>query len=286
MIGGHIRANRWATLLPGIYNTVTGDPDMTAWWWAAHLYAGDSSRLAAGSALQAWGVRPPRLPVEIAIPGTRRLHAPPPELLVQRTWSSRPTRSPRGGPPTIELEYALLDVVLRTASEREVVDSVTSVGQDRRFRLRKFERAIAQRGHCRHRALLNGLIAEIKGGATSPLELDGVQMVLRAHGLPEGRGQVRESQDGATVLRDRVLEPFGIVVEFDGRRGHADPSGKLRDHRRDNFVAVGGRVPLRFGWDDVHEESCECAAQIASVLAARGWRDSPQACGELCRAWR
>jgi hypothetical protein len=59
------------------------------------------------------------------------------------------------------------------------------------------------------------------------------------------------------VLRDRVLEPFGIVIEFDGRLGHSDPTGRLRDNRRDNFVALTGRVPLRYGWQDVHERACE-----------------------------
>ncbi len=282
-IRGQIAASRWARLLPGVYNTVTGEPDMAAWWWAAHLYAGDASRLTRASALQAWGLRAPQLPVEIAIPGARRLRKPPDELRVQRYWAPRPVRSPRGCPPTVELEHALLDMVIDTDGERDVIDAVTSVGQHRRFRLRSFERAIAARGSCRHRALLTSLIAEIRGGATSTLEVDGVRLVLRAHGLPTGRGQVRESQDGATVLRDRVLEPFGIVIEFDGRLGHSDPTGRLRDNRRDNFVALTGRVPLRYGWQDVHERACECAAEIAAVLVARGWHGTPEACGAGCR---
>ncbi|MDQ1304742.1 MAG: hypothetical protein QG671_569 [Actinomycetota bacterium] len=85
------------------------------------------------------------------------------------------------------------------------------------------------------------------------------------------------------MLRDRVLEPFGIVIEFDGRLGHSDPTGRLRDNRRDNFVALTGRVPLRYGWQDVHERACECADEIATVLALRGWRGTPEVCGAGCR---
>lgn len=85
------------------------------------------------------------------------------------------------------------------------------------------------------------------------------------------------------MLRDRVLEPFGIVIEFDGRLGHSDPTGRLRDNRRDNFVALTGRVPLRYGWQDVHERACECAAEISTILALRGWRGTPAVCGAGCR---
>lgn len=281
-----LRAHRWVRLLPGVYNTVTGEPDVVAWWWAAHFYAGDSSRLARHSALQAWGVRSQELPVEVAIPGTRRIRNPPEQLVVQRCWATRPARAPRGCPPAIEVEHALLDVVAEVSEEQAVVDLVTNVGQHRRFRLRSFERALARRGHYRHRALLTSLIAEIGGGATTTLEVVGVRRILRAHGLPEGRGQVREFQDGATLLRDRVLEPFGVVLEFDGRRGHADPRGRFRDFRRDNAVAIGGRIPLRFGWDDVHQNACECASQVAAALTAVGWRASVQTCGPRCRALR
>lgn len=285
-IDAQLSAQRWVRLLPGVYNTVTGEPDILAWWWTAHLYAGDSSSLARSSALQAWGVRARQLPVEVAIPGTRRLRNPPEQVVVQRCWAARPARAPRGCPPAIELEHALLDVVAEVSDEQEVVDLVTSVGQHRRFRLRSFERALARRGQYRHRALLMSLIAEIGGGATTTLEVAGVRRILRAHGLPEGRGQVREYQDGAAVLRDRVLEPYGVVLEFDGRRGHADRRGRFRDFRRDNAVVIGGRIPLRFGWEDVHTNACECASQVAAALVAVGWCGSVQICGPRCRAPR
>ena len=49
------------------------------------------------------------------------------------------------------------------------------------------------------------------------------------------------------LYRDRVIEEFGLVLEFDGRLGHADPTGRLRDFRRDNAVAASDDVALRFG---------------------------------------
>ena len=73
-----------------------------------------------------------------------------------------------------------MDVVAEVSEEQAVVDLVTNVGQHRRFRLRSFERALARRGHYRHRALLTSLIAEIGGGATTTLEVVGGTKVTTA----------------------------------------------------------------------------------------------------------
>jgi hypothetical protein len=145
------------------------------------------------------------------------------------------------------------------------------------------ERALRRDPRVRHRKLIVSLLAEARDGATTALEIPGVNNILRMHGLPTGRGQVREVQSGAVVLRDRVIDEFGVVIEFDGRLGHADPSGRLRDHRRDNAVAVSGRVAMRFGWVDVQSHACEAAVQVATVLSRRGWAGILEPCGPKCR---
>ena len=130
------------------------------------------------------------------------------------------------------------------------------------------------------------LLSELADGSTTALEIPGVHRILRRHGLPVGHGQVRERSGDRCCIRDRVIDEYGVVIEFDGRLGHADAVGRFRDHSRDNEVIASGRAVLRFGWVDVHEEACEAAAQVASVLQMRGWVGTVEPCGPKCRARR
>lgn len=202
--------------------------------------------------------------------------------MIHRQRLSRPARTPNGCPPTATVEYALLDALSATTDAQAVMNLVTSVCQKRRSTIPALELAVQAQLRTRHKSLVLALIAEMRDGATTVLEIPAMQKIFRAHGLPTGRGQVREPQGGSTVVRDRVIEEYGLVIEFDGRLGHDDPRGRLRDHRRDNAVALSGRTTLRFGWVDVHNEACESAAQIAAVLRSRGWAGTVQSCGRGC----
>lgn len=285
-IGAQLRSRRWARLLPGVYNTVTGEPGEPAWWWAAHLYGGDESRICCESAMQVWGIDRPALPVHLAIPGHRQLPRVPAVLEVHRQTNERPVRCPSGSPPTVTVAHTVLDLASRIDEEQSVIALVARVCQHRAPVIAQLEHALNDRRRIRHRKLIVAVLRELRGGASTPLEIPGVRLILRAHGLPIGRGQVREIQHGSVVFRDRVIDPYGVVIEFDGRLGHADPMGRFRDLRRDNAVAVSGRVSLRFGWTDVHREPCAAARQVAFVLAARGWTGVPKACGPDCVVFR
>lgn len=285
-IRANLASRRWARLLPGVYNTVTGEPSDQAWWWAAHLYGGNDSRICCSSAMQAWGLDRFGLPVHLAIPANRQLPHAGAELAVHRQEHERSVRHPAGCPPTVSLAHTVLDLASGLDEEQSVLALVARVCQRRPQVVEHLGLAVHDRKRIRHRKLITSLLSEIRDGATTPLEIPGVRLILRAHGLPTGRGQVREEQHGSIVVRDRVIEAYGVVLEFDGRLGHADPIGRFRDLQRDNAVTASGRVSLRFGWTDVHHESCEAAQQVARVLAARGWTGIPRACGPGCRAFR
>jgi hypothetical protein len=100
---------------------------------------------------------------------------------------------------------------------------------------------------------------------------------VAAHGLPPG---LRQRRAGAT-LQDVLYEGFPLVVELDGRLGHADADGAWRDMARDNASALRSESTLRYGWDDVTGRPCEVARQIAGLLLARGWSGpaAPSNCG-------
>lgn len=98
--------------------------------------------------------------------------------------------------------------------------------------------------------------------------------VERAHGLPPGSRQVRLVGVG---IADVVHEPFGVVVELDGRIGHG-AEGAEKDARRDNRNMARGRVTLRYGWVAVTDGACATAAEVAAVLRSRGWEGELESC--------
>lgn len=271
-------AHRWQRVFEGVYAVTTGELPIQSQWWAAHLRCGDASALCDSSALQAWGVRRPEAPIEISVPP--QASARTPGLVVHRYRPPLATRCPRGLPPTVVLPLAIL-MVSNRLEPAAVMDLVSSACQQGRITADRIEWAM--RGiRLRHRRLILELLAEIGGGATTPLEIAGVRRILKAHGLPIGRGQVRERVNGSVVLRDRIVE--GLIIEFDGRLGHADPAGRFRDLDRDNDATLTGRPTLRFGWTNVHENPCRAADKVAVALSRMGKQVAFSRCGPHCRS--
>ncbi|NQU36262.1 MAG: hypothetical protein HQ526_01535 [Actinobacteria bacterium] len=288
MLRSQFKARRWRVLFPGVYLTANSEPGVPAWWWATYLYAGPKSAIAGASALQLWGVEEPTLPVTIEIPHEQRISKLPSfaeKLVVWRRRSQRPSRSIGGKPPAVKLGETVVDVAPEVFSHRAMGDLVTSACRTKHTTPEKIRRALEKRSRVTHRALLEAVLAEVEGGADSVLEIDAVTNVLRAHGLPEGRGQADGVVRGAKIRHDRIIDEYGLVLEFDGRLGHDGYSDRQRDHRRDNLIAAQGGQTLRFGWVAIHDEPCESAAQIASVLRARGWPGSATECQAQCRVF-
>lgn len=282
MIRSQVAAHRWRSLARGVFLTNTGEPTVPSWWWASHLLGGERSYLFGDSALQAWGLRRPSLPVSLGVPWNHHFRSESPELVITRHRFPAPVRSPSGLPPAAKVEFAVVDATEGMRSTTKVAALVTEACQRGKTTPGRIARAMTSYKRLRHRALLLELVREVEDGSQSVLEVDAAKLVLRAHGLPPGNGQVRESNNGSVVFRDRVIEEFGVVLEFDGRLGHSDPHSRFRDFRRDNAVVASGRTSLRFGWEDVHENPCEAALQIAQVLKSRGWAGDLEACGPFC----
>lgn len=114
-------------------------------------------------------------------------------------------------------------------------------------------------------------------GVRSPLELDYLRLVERAHGLPHGTGQVRRRRTEVEV----VYEEYGLVVELDGRLGHSG-LGAFRDRWRDKASTTDGLATLRYGLADAVDESCLVARRVAVNLHHRGWTGDLMHCGR-CR---
>lgn len=283
MVRSQVAANRLQPLLRGVFATFTGELSPQARWWAAHLYAGEGAILIGRSALQAWGAQEPEKLVLLGVP-PRRVVMPQQDIEIRRVVATASRNNPKGAPPTQSIEGAVLDVAAALTST-PAAELVSRVMQQRRSSVAKVRRELWSRQRYRHRNLIEELLTEHETGLTTPLEVAGTKKVLKPHGLPVGIAQVRQYRDGRAEDRDLVL-PTGLVIEWDGRKGHADTFSRLRDYRRDNAVGDGGGATMRFGYQDVHENSCECAAAIADRLIQRGWPGFPEKCGPQCRIFQ
>ena len=146
----------------------------------------------------------------------------------------------------------------------------------------RLQAAIKERQRLRWRADLQELIAAAAGGDHSVLEFRYHRDVERAHGLPESARQVPFTMpDGRRGRRDRVYEPYGVVIELDGRLAH-QPEDQWKDKTRDNAAAAAGKQTLRYGWAQVKWEPCAIAAEVARVLRRHGWDGQPRTCSPGC----
>lgn len=134
-------------------------------------------------------------------------------------------------------------------------------------------KALEGRPRSRHRRDLRVLLRGHAEGVTSEFERLYREQVERAHGMPTARRQLRA---GSSLLDNRY-DPYGVIVELDGREGHIG-EGVFRDRRRDNRHTLAGQRNLRYGWWDCRYEPCELAAEVATLLMALGWDGTPTSC--------
>jgi len=129
---------------------------------------------------------------------------------------------------------------------------------------------MALRHRLRWRRDLAEVLAADWAGVHSGLEHRYLRDAERPHGLPPGIRQALARCAGRNEYRDVLYEEYGVAVELDGRAAHPGDL-RWRDIRRDNSAAAAGVVTLRYGWIDVSQRPCWVAAQVARVLARRGY---------------
>jgi hypothetical protein len=135
------------------------------------------------------------------------------------------------------------------------------------------------RPRMRWRAELAELLTLDAAGLHSVLELRYHRDVERPHGLPKGTRQARFRR-GHNEYRDVLYEAYLTAVELDGELAHIGEAWR-RDARRDNAAAADGIMTLRYGWFDVTKSPCQVAAEVARVLARRGFAGA-RPCSPSC----
>ncbi len=296
LIDRRLRQGRWQPLYRGIYATFTGRPERESHMWGAVLRAGPGAALSYQTAAELDGLTDTRIAAihvtvssqqQFKVSGAER-SATAPRVIVHRSARLATARHPVRVPPRTRVEETVLDLAEASACFDDALAWTVAACERRRTTHIALLTAMGVRPRMRWRAELTAALDEIGGGVHSVLEFRYVRGVERPHGLPAGRRQARQSRGSRSNYLDTptpLYADFGLAVELDGRAAHR-ARDRWRDAHRDNFLAAGGIVTLRYSWADVTERPCQVAGEVGRALRRRGWPGSVSRCGLTCAAGR
>jgi hypothetical protein len=116
--------------------------------------------------------------------------------------------------------------------------------------------------------LLDELLPD--SGGHSDLERRFLALMRRA-GLPRPTCQAIIRRDGRTLARaDFRFDPYPVLAEVSGRRGHASDAERAKDARRRNELQHEGYVVLEFTNAQVRRDEPYVVAMVRSALVAAG----------------
>ena len=286
MIKFRVRSGRWRQIHPGVYATFSGDLTRRTRLWAAVLSAGPGAALSYETAaeLHRLADKPVEM-IHLTVPAGRRVSAAE-GVSLHRSARVMEAVQANTHPPRTRVEETVLDLTQTAKTFDDVCGWVTRAIARELTDETRLRQAMTSRKRMRWREDLAELIVAAAGGDHSVLEFRYHRDVERAHGLPESARQVPFTMPGGRRgRRDRVYEPFGLVIELDGRLAH-QPENQGKDKTRDNAAAADGKQTLRYGWSPVKWQPCETAAEVARVLRRRGWNGRPRPCSPGCPVQR
>lgn len=282
MIKFRVRRGLWRPVHPGVYATFTGELTRRTRLWAAVLSAGPGAALSHETAaeLQRLADKPSEM-IHLTVPAGRRVSAVE-GVSLHRSARAVDATEQRSYPPRTRIEETVLDLIHTAKTFDDVCGWVTRAIARELTDEARLHAAMEARQRLRWRADLQELIVAAAGGDHSVLEFRYHRDVERAHGLPESARQVAfVTPGGRRGRRDRVYEPFGVVIELDGRLAH-QPENQWKDKTRDNAAVAAGEQTLRYGWTQVKWKPCATAAEVARVLRLHGWDGRPRTCSPTC----
>lgn len=283
VVTAQVRSGRWQRLRLGVYAAFTGRPSRDAELWAAVLRCGPQAVLSHQTAAELDGFAPgPSRLIHVSVPLAQHM-ARIPGVAVHRSGRIDVARHPVRTPPRTRIEETALDLTQLAATLDDAFGWVSRACSGRLTTPELIRQALQSRARARWRAELVLALGDIAQGAHSPLEHRYVRNVERPHGLPTGRRQALIKRGAQSQYVDNLYEEFGIGVELDGQAYHPAEE-RWQDIDRDNALAAGGLLILRYGWADVSDRACQVAAQIAAAAAHRGWAGPVRRCGPTCVA--
>ena len=278
-INSKLRIGRWRRMHRGVYATFSGEPTRLAQLWAAVLCAGPGAMLSHQTAaeLARLADRPSDL-IHVTVPITRRV-VKAPGIVVHYSSRAREALHPARLPPQTRIEETVLDLASAAQTFDDACGWVTRSLQRGLTTQAGLAHCLELRPKIRWRSELGEMLTLDAAGLHSVLELRYRRDVERPHGLPWGTRQARFRRGEHNEYRDVLYEAYVTAVELDGELAHIGE--RWRDDRRDNAAAADGIVTLRYSWFDVTKSPCQVAAEVALVLARRGFAGA-RPCSPSC----
>jgi hypothetical protein len=282
-IDARLRYGRWQSMQHGVYATFSGPQSREAQLWAAVLRGGPGAALSHHSAAELFGlVSKPGEMIHLTVPW--RLH---PEringAIVHRSRAIEVATHPALLPPRTRVEDTVLDLAQASANLDDAFGWLCRAVSHRLTTPDHILTTLDQRTRVRWRPDLIVALTDVAAGVMSLLERRYVNDVERAHGLPTARRQVRLKVGARSRYLDNLYEEAQLAVETDGDIAHP-PEQRWADAHRDNENLCAGILTVRYGWADITTRPCDVAAQVATLLLARGMTFEPRRCGSGCAA--
>ncbi len=243
-VRANVRAGRWVLLGRHCVRTQNGAMTDQATWWSAVLEGGPRAFLDGETALLAAGLEhfeSTRLRVSVPRGARTRHRGTRVDIRQTRRWC--PDDIVGSGVPRARPAVAAVRAALWARSDRQATLLLTMSVQQELCDVAGLAEQLLRVRRDRRRSLVQGVLLDLLGGATSLGELD-VLAGCRERGLPEPEAQVlRRTPNGAYYL-DFRWPRWRVVLEVDGIQ-HAWVQQVVPDALRHNSVALSGDTVLR-----------------------------------------
>lgn len=241
---------------------------------AALVFAGAPAALSHTTALDLHGLPVPaevlRAAVHVSVPHHRRRTVP-----TGSSWRvelhrcrSDPVRVLRGGLEVVTAARAVVDSwPLLTGSDQRAPALVAV--RRRLVTPTGLDAALAARRHAGGGSGLRQLVARIRAGCRSELELWGYERVFTGPAFAGLHRQVEVRVDGRTSVLDCYDEAAALALELDGRAHHDSPLDRERDVERDGRLAKVGVQTVRSSHRRLTREPEACRLEALAVTEQR-----------------
>ncbi|WP_341266910.1 hypothetical protein [Gordonia malaquae] len=124
-------------------------------------------------------------------------------------------------PPRVRLEQTVIDLAADATTAVEVIAVLSDAVGSRRTTAMRLLAALDARCRTQNGRFIRDILDDVHAATCSVLEHEYLTAVERAHGLPAPLRQAPTGV-GRPGFRDLDYPEWGVVVELDGRLGHAD----------------------------------------------------------------
>lgn len=218
---------------------------------------------------------PGREPREVHLAvSLRRTLDPGPGIVLHRMSDLDGRIDWRANPPRQRTEHAVIDVMAERIRAEDVAGAYAALTEAcfRRTHPDRVLRVLERRARVHGRALIRGMLTDLRDGACSVLERGYLRDVERAHGLPRGERQVASTATGGLTKQDVRYKTYGLVVELNGRAVHDNTETWDADARRDLAELVtSDAVTARMTYGLVFREGCQTARRLETYFRRKGW---------------